>query len=40
MTKKNVPKAWLPIDKFETPEETRFLDMFTELIATGLSFST
>jgi hypothetical protein len=40
MTEKKVPKAWLPIDKFETPEEMRFLEMFTELIATGLSFST
>lgn len=40
MTEKKLPQAWLPMDTFETPEEMRFLDMFTELIATGLSFST
>lgn len=40
MTEKKLPKAWLPIDTFERPEEKRFLDMFTDLIGTGLSFST
>lgn len=40
MNEKKLPIAWLPADKFENPDETRFLDLFTELVATGISFST
>jgi hypothetical protein len=40
MTEKKLPIAWLPADTFDSPEENRFLVTFTQLIATGLSFST
>ncbi len=40
MTDKKLPIAWLPADTFENREEVKFLNLFTELIATGLSFTT
>lgn len=40
MTDKKLPIAWLPADTFESSEEMKFLNLFTELIATGLSFTT
>lgn len=38
MPENEIPKAWLPADAFTDPKEIQYLDLFTELIGTGLSF--